>query len=246
MKGDKKNNCPLKEYYSGIYRRYDLINRLFTFGLDKKWRIETAKACLSCHPVRIIDLCSGTGDLALRIAGLSGAEHKIIAYDFNRDMLRLAEYKARNKELDNIDFVQGDVADIPYPDDHFDCIAIAFGFRNLVFDNPSSGKHMREINRILSPEGKFVILESSIPRNPIIRKIHKFYLSMILIPLGGLLSGNWKAYKYLARSSANFFNPDELAQLLTESGFNQVGTRNFFMGAANLFIAEKRKNNPGG
>lgn len=241
MRNKEFLNYPLKEFYSQIFRRYDLVNRLFTFGMDRKWRKDAAKNCLSNNPETIIDLCCGTGDLAIHMAELSHGKVRITGFDFNNEMLSYARTKVSKNYFQNIEFVEGEAANIPFRDEAFDCMTIAFGFRNLCFENPERDKHIMEMNRVLKKGGKLIILESGVPSNPIVKIFYKFHLSFILVPLGGFLSGNWKAYKYLARSAENFFSLDEIDQLLTKFGFAIVKAKRYFMGAANLIVAEKRK-----
>ncbi len=240
MRKTEQAKYPLKEYYSQIFRSYDLVNGLFTFGMDKRWRKDTAKYCLSYNPEVVIDLCCGTGDVAIKIAEFSDRTMKITGYDFNGDMLDYAKIKVSKKQLKDIEFIQGDAANIPFKDKTYDCMTIAFGFRNLCYDNPALEKHMREMNRVLKEGGKLIILESGVPSNPVIKLLYRLHLHVILIPLGGLLSGNWKAYKYLVRSAENFFSIDEIKQLLTRFGFEMVKVKQYFMGAANLIVAEKQ------
>jgi demethylmenaquinone methyltransferase/2-methoxy-6-polyprenyl-1,4-benzoquinol methylase len=240
MRNSDEVKFPLKEFYSQIFRRYDLVNRLFTVGMDCRWRKDAAKICLSYNPEQIIDLCCGTGDVAIKTAQLSNDDVKIIGLDFNSDMLDYARIKASKKSLKSIEFVQGDAANIPFNDHKYDCMTIAFGFRNLCYENPQRDKHIMEMNRVLKKGGKLIILESGVPSNPVIKLFYKMYLHLVLIPLGGLLSGNWNAYKYLAKSAENFYSIDEIKQLLIKSGFEVLMMKQFFIGSANLIVAEKQ------
>lgn len=237
MKQQMNNSHPLDHYYSKIYRNYDLINRLFTLGNDEKWRKQTAIECLKKNPTDIIDLCCGTGDLCLNLSRMAKKDVRITGYDFNQKMLELAKSKTGDRQ--NIEFIQGDVAKMPFKDDSFDAMTIGFGFRNLTFENQKAEIHLKEMNRILRKGATLHILESSVPSNKIIRLFYNFYLKMILIPLGALISGNWKAYSYLARSSANFFNLEEVNDILMKYGFKILKVRTFFFGATNLITAIK-------
>jgi demethylmenaquinone methyltransferase / 2-methoxy-6-polyprenyl-1,4-benzoquinol methylase len=232
---------PLTKYYSVIFRRYDLINHLFTFGLDRKWRRLAAHECLKSSPSAIIDLCCGTGDLTLEIYERSELKAKIFGYDFNKSMLQVARKKAAKKGFIDIQFIQGDVASMPFSNGEFDCATIAFGFRNLTYENPSQQKYLAEINRVIKTGGKLVILESAVPSYALIRFFYKIYLRCFLIPIGGLISGDWKAYSYLARSSANYFNVDELKEILFLQGFDIAQKRTFLLGAASLLSAIKNR-----
>jgi demethylmenaquinone methyltransferase / 2-methoxy-6-polyprenyl-1,4-benzoquinol methylase len=230
----------LKGFYSTIYKRYDLVNHLFTLGMDKRWRIKTALECRKKKPKTIVDLCCGTGDMVLEIARSVPGKTRIVGYDFSASMLELARIKSFQKGYRNIEFIQGDVAKMPFSDAAYDCITIAFGFRNLTYDNPACDVHLAEIARILKKGGQLFILESAVPQKPIVHFFYKLYLRFILVPLGGVLSGNHKAYAYLAQSSANYFNPSELMELLTRHGFAINFMRTFFFGAASLLSAVRK------
>lgn len=230
----------LKAFYSKIYRTYDLVNRLFTLGMDKRWRKVTAKRCLEKIPMEVMDLCCGTGDLSMDLLKLANDEElKVVGYDFNADMLGIAQKKAENKNRKNIEFIVGDAAQMPFKNSRFDAITIGFGFRNLTFENPARDEHIKEIYRVLKEQGELLILESGVPSNYLVRIIYKIYLYLFLIPLGGLISWNFKAYWYLAHSSSKFYSIQEIKELLLNNNFSTVETRQFFFGAANLIIATK-------
>jgi len=237
MNQHQNNSHPLNQYYSKIYRNYDLVNRLFTLGNDEKWRRQTAIECLKNDPTDIIDLCCGTGDLCINLSRKAKSNVRITGFDLNQQMLDMA--RTKTKTLQNIKFLQGDVAEMPFNDESFDAMTIGFGFRNLTFENQKVGIHLKEMNRILRKGAMLHILESSVPSNKLIRLFYKFYLRVILIPLGSLISGNWKAYSYLARSSANFFNAEEVNVILMKYGFNILKVKTFFFGASNLITAIK-------
>jgi demethylmenaquinone methyltransferase/2-methoxy-6-polyprenyl-1,4-benzoquinol methylase len=233
---------PLDEFYSKIYKKYDRINRLFTLGQDVRWRRITARKCLSHAPASVIDLCCGTGDLALEIHRLSTPEDvKITGFDFNGNMLLIAREKAQKKAFDTIQFTEGDAAKMPFSDNSFDAMTIGFGFRNLTFENPNASLHLAEINRILKPGGRLYILESGVPSNRYIRFGYNLYLRYVLIPLGGIISGDWNAYSYLARSSANFFPVKEVERMLSDYGFGSFELESFMYGATNLVTVKKLK-----
>jgi demethylmenaquinone methyltransferase/2-methoxy-6-polyprenyl-1,4-benzoquinol methylase len=230
---------PLQAFYSRIYKTYDLVNTLFTFGLDKKWRDVTVSKCLSDKPKQVLDLCCGTGDLAIRIAKKSAGQTQVTGYDLNAEMLQIAERKAL-KENVNIPFIQGDAGSMPFESGIFDSITIGFGFRNLTWQNPACDRYIREISRVLKPGGKLFILESARPENHFIAFFYSLYLKLILVPLGGIFSGDWTAYRYLAGSSAGFYTYDELKRLLREVQLNLHSRKTFIWGAANLLTATKQ------
>jgi demethylmenaquinone methyltransferase/2-methoxy-6-polyprenyl-1,4-benzoquinol methylase len=231
---------PLQEYYSRIYRTYDLVNRLFTFGQDKKWRLHTVKACLRDNPGRILDLCCGTGDITLGIAREGDRNLRITGFDLNPQMLAVARDKANRFRIGTVEFMQGDAGSMPFNDQEFDRITIGFGFRNLTWENPNRGKHLEEINRVMKPGAKLLILESAVPNNRIIGVFYRLYLRLILIPLGGLLSGDWNAYRYLAGSSSGFFDFATLRTMLNHYGLYLEMGREYLFGTVNLLIATKK------
>jgi demethylmenaquinone methyltransferase/2-methoxy-6-polyprenyl-1,4-benzoquinol methylase len=230
---------PLDAFYSRIYKRYDLINRLFTFGMDQSWRKEAAQWCLRYQPESVLDLCCGTGDLTILLAGNAETITSVTGFDRNTEMLKAARQKSARKNLHDIHYIQGDASQLPFADSSFDCITIGFGFRNLTYDNPNSSDYISEMHRVLKKGGKLFILESGIPENRLMRFFFTCYLYLVLIPIGFVLSDDPKAYRYLAQSSANFFRVDEVIRMLSEKGFANTARKFFFIGAASLIMEEK-------
>lgn len=234
-----KNKHPLQSYYSRIHKTYDLVNHLFTFGQDRKWRMHTVEACLENHPRRILDLCCGTGDLAISISKIADESVRITAMDLNPHMLDVARQKAARLNSAAIDFIQGDAGSMPFRNGEFDCITIGFGFRNLIFENPNKEKHLQEINRVMNPGAKLLILESARPKNRFVLFFYRLYLELILVPLGGLLSGDWNAYRYLAKSSVGFYSFSDLDEMLGDHQLSLQTGKEYALGSVNLLIATK-------
>lgn len=218
---------------------YDLLNRLLTFRLDEAWRKKAAQACLENNPARVMDLCCGTGDLALRLGMEAPAGTQVAALDYSVPMLELAKKKAVRNKLRNIEFIHADAASMPFPDDYFDSVGIAFAFRNLTFHNPDREKFLSEIIRVIRPGGRFVIIETSQPPNTVLRKLFHFYLRYVTAPFGGILSGHYGAYKYLAHSARHYHTAQELTELLLAAGFTKVDSKLFMGGIAGIFTAVK-------
>lgn len=230
----------LKTFYSKIYRTYDLVNRLFTMGMDRKWRKVTASRCIEKGPAKVLDLCCGTGDLLMDVCKKAKETGVYVTgYDFNPDMLGIARRKAERAGYHNTTFIEGDAASLPFEEGSINAITIGFGFRNLTFDNPAKEKHIEEMYRVLNKGGELLILESSVPGNPFVRFFYKLYLYMVLVPLGTIISGNAKAYWYLAHSSSKFYSVEEIESMLIDKKFIEITYRKFFFGAANLIIAVK-------
>lgn len=238
MKENKEKGRPLQRMFSGVPRRYDLINRLFTLRLDERWRRLAAAECLNQGAARVLDLCTGTGDLALRLSSGAGARSLIFGTDFSMPMLEVARAKAARSGA-SIQFIAGDAAALPFRDNAFDVIGTAFAFRNLTYLNPGRDRHLTEILRVLSPGGKFVIVESSQPRFRILRAVVHWYMKAAVSFTGGFISGQRGAYRYLAHSAINFYNPDELADLIRSAGFKRVEYCPLLGGVAAIHVAWK-------
>jgi demethylmenaquinone methyltransferase/2-methoxy-6-polyprenyl-1,4-benzoquinol methylase len=231
---------PLHGMFSAVPPKYDLVNSIITLNMDKRWRKLAARECLSSSPKTVLDLCCGTGDLAITISRMAAYQPDIKGLDFTQAMLDIAEEKAKSLPASKkIRFIQGDASKMPFPDAYFDCIGISFGFRNLTYKNPLIKEHLAEILRVLKPGGKFVIVESSQPGSKLIRKLFRAYLLGFVKTAGILLSGKKGAYSYLAESAAGFYTSEELVELLIKSGFKTVFYRPLFFGAAGIHSAIK-------
>ena len=230
---------PLYDMFTAVPRRYDLVNHLITLGLDKRWRGKAARQCLSLKPKRILDLGCGTGDLAINLIRLAEYDIEVTGLDYSQPMLEIATKKAGTLSLKKPSFVQGDAANLPFPNGYFDCVGISFAFRNLTYKNPLAPRHLAEVLRVLSPDGRFVIVETSQPKSKVIRQLFHLYLRGWVYRMGTLVSGNKGAYHYLSESAARFFTTHELEKFLLAAGFRQVSSRPLFFGAVNLCVAVK-------
>lgn len=224
--------------FSEVPESYDLINRLFTLRLDERWRRRAAEACLAAGAARVLDLCTGTGDLAVRIASAAGKRADVYGVDFSMPMLKYARAKAARACVPAL-FTAGDVSELPFHDGAFGVITIAFGFRNLTYRNPGRDRYLAEILRVLEPGGRFVIVESSQPRSAIFRALVHLYTKIVVSFVGGIVSGQRGAYNYLAHSAINFYGPGELSDLLRAAGFSRVEHRPLLGGVAAMHIAYK-------
>ncbi|MFC2111992.1 ubiquinone/menaquinone biosynthesis methyltransferase [Bacteroidota bacterium] len=236
---EKKSWRPLERMFNEVPVRYDLLNRIITMGLDERWRRLAVRECLSDNPASVLDLCTGTGDLVLRIAANVNGETSIHALDYSEPMLNVARRKAGKKGLEKIKFIQGDAANMPYDDGMMDSIGIGFAFRNLTYKNPDREIFLDEILRILKPDGKFVIVESSQPPGKMLKGLFRIYLRLFVAGLGGMISGHKGAYRYLAASARNFYTPEEVHEMLLSAGFSKVFHRPLSGGIAGITIATK-------
>jgi demethylmenaquinone methyltransferase/2-methoxy-6-polyprenyl-1,4-benzoquinol methylase len=234
---------PLQSFYGDIHSTYDRINHIFTFGRDRAWRRKAVAVLLQKNPVTVLDLCTGTGDFILEVARNAGPESELIGYDFSPDMLGKARAKLRKisqgEEFPRIAFLEGDAAKMPFEEAKFDAVGITFGIRNLIYQNSKAEQHLSEMNRVLRPGGQLVVLESSRPANFLWRMFNTLYLRFILPYLGGLISGNLKAYQYLASSSKNYFTRNEMSSILKRAGFREAYSQSLFLGSVMLLVMEK-------
>ncbi|MDD5507809.1 MAG: ubiquinone/menaquinone biosynthesis methyltransferase [Bacteroidales bacterium] len=230
---------PLQKMFDEVPRRYDLMNRLLTFRMDERWRRKAAKLCLKDHPSHIVDICTGTGDLACHLARYNPDGARITALDFSEPMLAEACKKFNRQKLTGVEFLFGDVSELPFESESIDVICIGFGFRNLTFKNIKRDLYLSEIYRVLKQGGKLVIVETSQPKNKMIKSLYHLYLLIFVKYIGGFLSGNKKAYHYLSYSAIHYYTPDELKSLLQNNNFKSLNINNLFFGAATLTLAVK-------
>jgi demethylmenaquinone methyltransferase/2-methoxy-6-polyprenyl-1,4-benzoquinol methylase len=219
---EQETSRRVREMFSGIAPRYDLLNHLLSGRLDNVWRRRVARrfASILARPEsRVLDLCCGTGDLAFALARRGPA--RITGADFSHAMLALARRKAAARSAgakSAIEFVEADALHLPFADATFDLVTTAFGFRNLA--NYDEG--LKEIRRVLRPGGEIGILEFAEPKGKIFGALYRFYFRRILPTLGAAISGNAAAYSYLPRSVGRFPSAEELAAQMAAAGFGDV------------------------
>ncbi len=217
--------------FDEIAGRYDLLNRILSLGLDIRWRQEAVRLGLGNSPAAILDVATGTGDLAFELRRQAPAA-AITGLDFSAGMLELARAKGQKAGAD-IQFVQGDAQNLPFPDASFDLVTIAYGLRNLA--DPAAG--LREFRRVLRPGGRLVVLEFPPPPGGLWGALIRFYFARLLPLIGGLISGSRAAYTYLPTSVVGFMSPTVLARSLVDSGFDTVRHRLQSMGLSAVHVA---------
>ncbi len=221
--------------FDRIARRYDLLNRILSLGIDRLWRRRVVEEVRRVRPARILDLATGTGDLAISLARRIPAA-RISGVDLSEKMLAEARRKVGARGLaDRISLECGDAEHLAAADGSFDVATVAFGVRN--FGDPDAG--LREMARVLRPGGKVVVLEFSRPRNPFFRFVYEFYTFRILPLVGGAVSRDRKAYAYLPASVRAFPAPEEFVGMLVRAGFPSCRTRSLSFGVAHIYIGEK-------
>lgn len=234
----KDSNLGKKEQvahmFDTISGKYDGLNRVISFGIDVKWRKKVLKLVSATKPNRILDIATGTGDLAILMTKTGAQE--IIGLDISEGMLEVGRKKIAERNLsDKIQMVLGDSENIPYEDNHFDAITVGFGVRN--FENLEKG--FSEILRVLKPEGIFVILETSVPTKTPYRQGYNFYTKNILPLIGRLFSKDKTAYAYLCESASVFPHGEALNNILRKIGFIEVKNMPQTFGVATIYTASK-------
>jgi demethylmenaquinone methyltransferase/2-methoxy-6-polyprenyl-1,4-benzoquinol methylase len=220
----------IRRMFGAIAPTYDLLNRLLSFGVDARWR-RAMVARLPSGPIRVLDLACGTGDVAVTIVR-ERPEAQVCGGDLSLPMLRGAVAKIRRWRMeDAVKFQALSAEDLPYRDHSFDAVTIAFGIRNVV----RRDRALREMARVLKPGGSALLLDFSLPPHPLVRAVYGFYFHRMLPLLGGLVSGNFAAYRYLPKSVEGFPPRAEFAALMEECGFGEVSYRDFTLGVATLY-----------
>lgn len=225
----------VQRMFSSVAGRYDLLNHLLSLNVDRWWRrktVQRVREILARPGVRVVDLCCGTGDLALAMQRHCAAV--VLGCDFSHEMLRRAQEKAvRRKALTA--FFEADALQLPLADASLDLVTAAFGFRNLA----DYRLGLQEILRVLKPGGTAAILEFSQPGAPVLAAVYRFYSQRILPFLGGLISGSREAYHYLPQSVQRFPKPQELAEAMRREGFGAVRYEPMTGGIVVLHLAKK-------
>jgi len=223
----------VREMFTAIAPRYDLLNHLLSANIDKLWWRRTARtfaSILSRPGARMLDLCCGTGDMAFALQK-QGPQSQITGADFSHTMLTLASAKSGNTA---IRWIEADALQLPFPDESFDLITSAFGFRNLADYDAGLG----EIRRVLRPDGEFGILECSEPPG-LMGKAYDLYFQRVLPKIGTLISGVKGAYAYLPASVARFPAPPEMKARMQAAGLREVSWTPYTFGIAGLFRGKK-------
>ncbi len=220
--------------FGSIAHRYDFLNHLLSLSIDRYWRWLTTRRLASALDKEslVLDLCTGTGDLAFSLSKRS----RVIGCDFSHEMLVIGRRKAQEKALaGRVRFVEGDALQLPFESGSFRAVTIAFGLRNLA----GYSEGLEEMFRILQPAGLLAVLEFSQPRIPILRQLYFFYFTRILPWIGERISGREGPYAYLPESVKEFPSPPELDQLILHAGFRSVQHERLSGGIATLHLAEK-------
>lgn len=225
----------IKSLFDNIAPDYDKLNHILSLNIDKGWRKKAVREIIdSKEPLTILDVACGTGDFTIEIARKAADGSSITGIDLSEGMMNVGRGKIHAAGVDAT-LEYGDCEALSYSDNTFDRISVGFGVRN--FEHLDKG--LEEMCRVLSPRGKLVILELSVPSNPVVRWLYKLYFLHILPAIGGMISGNRGAYRYLPASVLHFPAPDRFMKMMQDAGFKEVKHKAFTLGVCRMYVGIK-------
>ena len=222
----------IKSLFDNIAPDYDKLNHILSLNIDKSWRRKAVREIVdSDKTLNVLDVACGTADFTIEIAEKLTEGSTITGIDLSEGMMKIGREKVAEAGLE-ASLEYGDCEDLTYSDGTFDRVTVGFGVRN--FEHLDTG--LKEMCRVLKPDGKLVILELSVPSNPVIRWFYKLYFLNILPAIGGRMSGNKGAYKYLPASVMNFPAPERFISMMYDAGFSEVRHRALTFGICRMYI----------
>jgi len=227
----------VQQMFGEIAGRYDFLNHLLSLNIDRYWRWRTVRSVPPEAGMKILDMCTGTGDLALAYHKAGDGKAEIVGADFCHEMLAIARQKGLKSGVgDAVSFVEADAMRIPLGDDVFDIVSVAFGLRNVAETNVG----LAEMTRVCKPGGQVAVLEFSTPEWQPFKAIYGWYFRNVLPKIGQLLASNAQsAYNYLPESVGEFPQGEELAGLMREAGLSEVWHKPLTLGVATLYVGKK-------
>lgn len=230
VEADKKADLVAGVFHS-VAAKYDIMNDVMSFGIHRFWKRYTIEVSGARPGMKVLDLAGGTGDLTAKFSHLVGDKGEVVLADINDSMLKVGRTKLRDKGIvNNVSYVQANAEALPFPDNHFDIITIAFGLRNVTDKDAA----LRSMNRVLKPGGKLLVLEFSKPQHEIMRKVYDLYSFKVLPKMGELITKDADSYEYLAESIRMHPDQDTLKQMMVDAGFEQVDYTNMTDGIVAL------------
>ncbi len=226
----------VREMFDSIAPTYDRLNHVLSLNVDKLWRRHALREIVDGTPQRILDVACGTGDSTISIAKAAAEGSSVIGADISEGMMALVKGKAEKAGVgERISLQVADGEALPYEEGTFDRVTCAFGIRN--FEHKEKG--LEEFLRVLKPGGKAVVLELSVPQNRLVRWAYDLYFLHVLPRIGGVVSGDRAAYKYLPASVHNFPSPNDFCRMMAEADFRNVRCRTFSFGLCRMFVGER-------
>ena len=223
----------IQEMFDGIAPTYDRLNHLMSLGVDRRWRRAALREIVDGSEQQILDVACGTGDSTIAIAAAAAPASRVTGVDISEGMMEMVMRKAAREGVhDRIRLRVADGENLPFPEGTFHRVSCAFGIRN--FEHREQG--LREFLRVLKPEGKAVILELSVPANKTLRRLYNLYFMHLLPWIGGKISGNKEAYKYLPASVQAFPPPERFMEMMQEAGFCRVRHKSLSLGLCRMYV----------
>ncbi|MCL2912211.1 bifunctional demethylmenaquinone methyltransferase/2-methoxy-6-polyprenyl-1,4-benzoquinol methylase UbiE [Shewanella corallii] len=230
VESEKKADMVADVFHS-VAAKYDIMNDVMSFGIHRLWKRFTIETAAARPGMKVLDLAGGTGDLTAKFSQLVGEKGEVILADINDSMLKVGRSKLRDRGIvGNVNYVQANAEALPFPDNHFDIITIAFGLRNVT----DKDKALRSMQRVLKPGGKLLVLEFSKPQHDLMRKVYDMYSFKILPKMGDIITQDAGSYEYLAESIRMHPDQETLKQMMLDAGFEQVDYTNMTDGIVAL------------
>lgn len=232
-----KSGARVRQMFGEIAGRYDLMNHLLSLNIDRYWRWRTVRSVPPVKDGKLLDLCTGTGDLALAYHRAAEGRAQIVGADFCHEMLAIGRQKGeRQSETQSLSFVEADAQHLPFDGDQFQVVSVAFGLRNVA----DTDAGLREMVRVCAPGGQVAVLEFSSPRWQPFKAIYGWYFRNVLPKIGQLLARNKQsAYEYLPASVGEFPQGEALADRMRAAGLTEVWFRGLTLGVATLYVGSK-------
>ena len=225
----------VRKLFDNIAPDYDKLNHILSLNIDKGWRKKAVRNLVDTQePLKVLDVACGTADFTIEIAQKVAKGSEVIGVDISEGMMAVGREKIKKAGV-SAELLVADCEDLPYADNTFDRISVGFGVRN--FEHLELG--LSQMCRVLTPGGKLVILELSVPSNAFIRWCYKLYFLKILPAIGGMISGNRGAYEYLPASVLRFPGPEKFIPMLKSAGFSQVDHTSLTLGICRMYVAKK-------
>ena len=224
--------------FDQISLTYDRVNRVMTLGLDRYWRKKLCSYLPKGQNLSLLDCATGTGDQIIALLQSSADIHSVIGLDLAEAMMEIGRKKIEKFSFkDKVSFQVGSALELPFPQNHFDCVSISFGIRNVT----DVSLALRECHRVLKPRGRLLILEGTLPESRWLKSLHLFYLRHLLPRIGGILSKNKNAYRYLNETIETFPEGKAFCQLLEKAHFTAIRPNRLMGGITTIYQADKRE-----